>query len=77
MEKTYSLTVGGQELQFTTGKVAKQANGAIWARVGDTVVLTTACMTDKPRVGLDFFPLLVDFEERYYSAGKILSLIHI
>ncbi|EEX48516.1 MULTISPECIES: polyribonucleotide nucleotidyltransferase [Jonquetella] len=71
MEKTYSLTVGGQELQFTTGKVAKQANGAIWARVGDTVVLTTACMTDKPRVGLDFFPLLVDFEERYYSAGKI------
>lgn len=71
MEKTYSLTVGGQELQFTTGRVAKQANGAIWARVGDTVVLTTACMTDKPRVGLDFFPLLVDFEERYYSAGKI------
>lgn len=71
MEKTYSLTVDGQELQFTTGKVAKQANGAIWARVGDTVVLTTACMTDKPRVGLDFFPLLVDFEERYYSAGKI------
>lgn len=71
MKKTYKVTIGAQEMVFETGKVAKQASGAIWASQGDTVVLTTACMTDKPREGLDFFPLLVDFEERFYSAGKI------
>lgn len=71
MRKTYSIDVGGQTVSFETGKVAKQAAGSIWAAQGDTVVLATACMTDKPREGLDFFPLLVDFEERFYSAGKI------
>ncbi len=71
MEKTYTLTVGNQSISFETGKVAKQANAAVVARQGETVILTTTCMTDKPRPGLDFFPLLVDFEERYYSAGKI------
>lgn len=69
--KTFEMEIGGQQLSFEIGKVAKQANGAVVARLGETTVLTTACMTDKPRVGLDFFPLLVDFEERYYSAGKI------
>lgn len=69
--KTFEMEIGGQKLSFEIGKVAKQANGAVVARVGDTTILTTACMTDKPRVGLDFFPLLVDFEERYYAAGKV------
>ena len=71
MEKTYSLKVGASELVFKTGKVAKQANGAVVASQGETTILTTACMSDKVRPGLDFFPLLVDFEERYYAAGKI------
>ncbi|RRD64875.1 polyribonucleotide nucleotidyltransferase [Fretibacterium sp. OH1220_COT-178] len=71
MEKEYSVRIGEQPLVFRTGKVAKQANGAVLASHGETVVLTTACVTDTPRTGIDFFPLLVDFEERYYSAGKI------
>ena len=71
MEKEYSVRIGEQPLVFRTGKVARQANGAVMASHGETVVLTTACVTDTPRTGIDFFPLLVDFEERYYSAGKI------
>ena len=71
MEKTYSVEIGGRPLQFSTGRVAKQANGAVVATHGETTVLTTACITEKPRTGIDFFPLLVDFEERFYSAGKI------
>ena len=71
MEKEYSVRIGEQPIVFRTGKVAKQANGAVMASHGETVVLTTACVTDTPRTGIDFFPLLVDFEERYYSAGKI------
>ena len=71
MEKEYSVRIGEQPIIFRTGKVAKQANGAVMASHGETVVLTTACVTDTPRTGIDFFPLLVDFEERYYSAGKI------
>ena len=71
MEKTFSVEIGGRPLQFSTGRVAKQANGAVVAMHGETTVLTTACITEKPRTGIDFFPLLVDFEERFYSAGKI------
>ena len=71
MLKKYSINIGGQEMIFETGKLAKQASGSILARQGETVVLTTACITDYAREGIDFFPLLVDFEERYYSAGKI------
>ncbi|MDI9370519.1 MAG: polyribonucleotide nucleotidyltransferase [Synergistaceae bacterium] len=71
MEKTFSVEIGGRPLQFSTGRVARQANGAVVAAHGETTVLTTACITDKPRTGIDFFPLLVDFEERFYSAGKI------
>ncbi|NLL36011.1 MAG: polyribonucleotide nucleotidyltransferase [Fretibacterium sp.] len=70
-EKVYSVQVGERELVFKTGKVAKQANGAVLASHGETVILATACVTDTARTGIDFFPLLVDFEERYYSAGKI------
>ncbi len=71
MNKTYSVQIGDQEIVFEFGRLAKQANGSLLCKQGDTTVLTTACITDKPREGLDFFPLLVDFEERYYSAGKI------
>ncbi len=71
MEKKFSVEIGGRPLEFSTGKLAKQAGGAVLAGHGDTRMLVTACITDKPRVGMDFFPLLVDFEERFYSAGKI------
>ncbi|MDR1875432.1 MAG: polyribonucleotide nucleotidyltransferase [Synergistaceae bacterium] len=71
MEKEFSVSIGDRPLTFRTGKLAKQANGAVLASHGDTVILTTACVTGSARTGIDFFPLLVDFEERYYSAGKI------
>ncbi len=71
MVQTFSIEVGGRALSFETGRLAKQASGAVQVTYGETVLLVTACMTEKPREGLDFFPLLVDFEERFYSAGKI------
>jgi polyribonucleotide nucleotidyltransferase len=71
MEKEFSVRIGETPLTFRTGKLAKQANGAVVASHGEMVILVTACMTDTARTGIDFFPLLVDFEERYYSAGKI------
>lgn len=71
MEREFSVLIGDRPLVFRTGKLAKQANGAVVASHGDTVLLTTACITETARTGIDFFPLLVDFEERYYSAGKI------
>ena len=70
-EKEVSVLIGEKPLVFRTGKVAKQADGAVIASHGDTTVLTTACMSNNVRTGIDFFPLVVDFEERYYSAGKI------
>ncbi|MDR1481710.1 MAG: polyribonucleotide nucleotidyltransferase [Synergistaceae bacterium] len=71
MAETFSLELGGRTISFETGRMAKQADASIFAQCGETVVLVTSVMTDKPREGLDFFPLLVDYEERYYSAGKI------
>ena len=65
-----TVEVGGRTLTLETGKVAKQANGAIVARYGDTVVLNTACMAPKPN-DRDFLPLTVDYREYTYSAGKI------
>ena len=70
-EKEYSVMIGESPLVFKTGKLAKQANGAVLASHGETVILSTACMTDEARTGLDFFPLVVDYEEKYYAAGKI------
>ena len=70
-EKVYSVDIGDSSLVFKTGKLAKQANGAVLASHGSTVMLSTACMTDEVRTGIDFFPLVVDYEEKYYSAGKI------
>jgi len=68
---TVSVTVGGQELTFETGKLAKQADGAVLVRAGDTMVLATAQGKMEAREGADFFPLTVDVEERMYAAGKI------
>ncbi len=64
-------TLNGKVLSMETGRLAKQADGAVLVRYGDTVVLACATMSDHPREGVDFFPLTVDFEERMYSAGKI------
>jgi polyribonucleotide nucleotidyltransferase len=65
-----SIPLGANTLTIECGKLAKQANGSAYARFGDTVVLATACTTD-PRVGIDFFPLTVDYREYNYAAGKI------
>ena len=66
-----SLTVGNQEISFETGKLAKQADGAVVVRSGETMVLATAQGRMETREGADFFPLTVDVEERMYAAGKI------
>src|SRR3989442_12982795 len=68
---TVSVTVGNQEISFETGKLAKQADGAVVVRSGDTMVLATAQGRMEAREGADFFPLTVDVEERMYAAGKI------
>jgi polyribonucleotide nucleotidyltransferase len=65
------MSLGGRRLSLEVGKVAKQANGSVLVRYGDTVVLVTACMSREPREGIDFFPLIVDYEERLYAVGKI------
>src|SRR5690349_24137255 len=68
---TVSVTVGDQELTFESGKIAKQADGAVVVRPGDTMVLAAATGRMEAREGADFFPLTVDVEERQYAAGKI------
>ena len=71
MEKTYTMDLAGSQLKVTIGKVAEQANGACLVQYGDTVVLVTATSSSKPREGIDFFPLSVDYEEKMYAVGKI------
>ncbi len=71
MIEKFTIEVGGHTLAFETGKLAKQAHGSVQVTQGETSILVTACMADKAREGLDFLPLLVDYEERFYSAGKI------
>src|SRR5712675_2889329 len=66
-----SVEIGGKEISFETGKIAKQADGAVLVRSGETVVLGTAQGRTEAREGADFFPLTVDVEERMYAAGKI------
>jgi polyribonucleotide nucleotidyltransferase len=68
---TVAVTIGGKEITFESGKLAKQADGAVLVRSGDTMVLATAVGRTEPREGADFFPLTVDVEERQYAAGKI------
>ncbi|HOP73870.1 MAG TPA: polyribonucleotide nucleotidyltransferase [Bacillota bacterium] len=67
----WEMTLGGRRLAIEYGQVAKQANAAVLVRYGDTVVLVTAVMSPQAREGIDFFPLLVDYEERLYAVGKI------
>ncbi len=71
MYKTFSTKLGGRDLIVEIGRVAELANGSAIVRYGDTAVLVTATASDKPRDGIDFFPLSVDYEERLYSVGKI------
>ena len=69
--KTYTMELAGRTLRVDIDRVAKQANGASFIQYGDTTVLSTATASDKPREGIDFFPLSVEFEEKQYSVGKI------
>ncbi len=65
------IPFGSSKLIIESGKLAKQAGGAVTVTVGETVVLVTACMSPKPREGMDFFPLAVEYQEKTYAAGKI------
>ena len=69
--KTFETEIGGKKLIIETGRFAHQANGACTVQYGDTLVLATAVMSTRIREGIDYFPLLVDYEERLYAAGKI------
>lgn len=71
MYKSFSMELAGRTLTVDVGRVAKQANGAAFMHYGDTVVLSTATASEKPREGIDFFPLSVEYEEKLYSVGKI------
>ncbi len=71
MYKTFKINFGGRDLVVEIGRVAELANGSAIVRYGDTNVLVTATASEKPRDGIDFFPLSVDYEERLYSVGKI------
>ncbi len=71
MEKIFSTTLAGRTLTFETGKLAQLASGSVLVRYGDTAVMATATMSAKPREGIDFFPLSVDYEEKLYAVGKI------
>ena len=71
MYKTYTTMLNNEPLHVEIGKVAKQANGACWVRQGESVVLVTATASTKAREGADFLPLSCDYEEKYYSSGKI------
>ena len=71
MYKSFSIEIGGKTLTVDVGRVAAQANGAALMHYGDTTVLSTATASEKPREGIDFFPLSVEFEEKMYAVGKI------
>ena len=71
MSKVYETEVAGRKLSLEFGKVAGLANGSVLVRYGDTVVVTAATASDKPRDGIDFFPLSIDYEEKMYAVGKI------
>ena len=71
MFKSFSMDLAGRKLNVEVGRVAAQASGAAFMHYGDTVVLSTATASSKPREGIDFFPLSVEYEEKLYSVGKI------
>ncbi len=72
-KKTRSVSIGGKEIIFETGKIARQANGAVTIRCGETIVLATACAGPSPSQDIDFLPLRVDYQEKFSSAGKTLG----
>ena len=71
MYKTYSMELAGRTLKVEIGKVGKQANGCAFMSYGDTTVLSTATASDAPRDGIDFFPCSVEYEEKFYSVGRM------
>lgn len=71
MEVIESVSLDGRSLEFSTGTLAKQADGACLVRFGETVVLVTACFAEEPRLGVDFLPLTVDYREYTYAGGRI------
>jgi polyribonucleotide nucleotidyltransferase len=66
-----SVEIAGRTLSIETGRVARQADGAVMVRYGETVVLVTSCISEEPREGVSFLPLLIDYREKSYAAGKI------
>ena len=73
MNETFKLELGGRELKIEIKNLAEMATGSCLVQYGDTLVLSTVIISDQEREGIDFFPLTVDYEERYYAAGKILG----
>ncbi len=71
MREEFSFEVGGRTISIETGRLARQADGAALVRIGDTVVLATAVVSEKAREGIDFLPLVVNYQEKAYAAGKI------
>src|SRR3989338_3087602 len=71
MHKKYEITLGGKPMIFETGLLAKQADGAVTVRYGDTMVLVAVCAARKAKEGTDFFPLTCDYQEKSYAGGKI------
>lgn len=72
-EQTMTLSIGGRDLTFKTGKIARQAGGAVLLQSGETIVLSTACAAPQAAENIDFFPLRVDYQEKFSSAGKTLG----
>jgi len=70
-EQSWQTKIGSQEITLTTGKFAEQAHGSMTASAGGTMVLATVVISENKREGIDYFPLMVDYEERLYAAGKI------
>ncbi|MFP4466200.1 MAG: polyribonucleotide nucleotidyltransferase [Candidatus Goldiibacteriota bacterium] len=70
-KKIKEIEVAGKKIVIETGELAKQANGSVVVRSGDTMVLVTACAAKEPREGIDFFPLTVEYREKFYAAGRI------
>ncbi|MDD5370625.1 MAG: polyribonucleotide nucleotidyltransferase [Anaerolineaceae bacterium] len=69
--KRFTATIGGKDITYETGRLAKQAGGAVTIQLGDSLIFAAATMADKPREGADFFPLTVEYEERMYAGGRI------
>ncbi|RPJ06649.1 MAG: polyribonucleotide nucleotidyltransferase, partial [Spirochaetaceae bacterium] len=71
MTQRVSIKIQNEELILETGKMARQANGSVLATYAGTVVLATACCSEKEVAGIDYLPLMVEYNEKYYAAGKI------